>query len=387
MSAELTVLGCVLRDNRVMRSAAEHVTGDDFQDPRLGAVFDGMARAIAAGERVDAVTVEVKLPEWGVQGLTAADPWRWLDYGEYTLAVTDAAVAVRQASLRRQGARVFKEALRRIDAEDPATVIEETKRALTVEARSTMDAVSLGDILNLPDESDWVVPGLLERKDRLIITGHEGLGKTTMARQLLILPAAGLHPFTFERIDPVRALVVDAENTGKQWMRAARWLTRAAAADGVDPRGNVHLSLNGRMNILDPAQLGGIHMLIDRHKPDIVFIGPLYRLALRMNTEDEIAPVIAALDSIRDRNVALVMEAHAGHARDGDGKRDVRPRGSSALLGWPEFGFGIRADTDFPGLFEFQAWRGAREGNRSWPKRLRRGASGEFPWHPVEMED
>ena len=46
--------------------------------------------------------------------------------------------------------------------------------------------------------SDWVIPGLLERGDRLIWTGFEGLGKSVVVRQLAVCAAAGVHPFTRE---------------------------------------------------------------------------------------------------------------------------------------------------------------------------------------------
>ena len=383
MNAEHAVLGCILRDNNVFREAARIIRGEDFADARLGAFFDGLGRDIAAGGKVDALTAETRFDAWGVRGVTADEPWRWLDLVTAPSMVAAYAEVVKNGALRRTGKRVLSDALGKLGdpAVDPAAVWEEVKGGLTREAAPTFDAVSLADILTIPDDADWVIPGLMERRDRLILTGHEGLGKTTMVRQLLILPAAGIHPFTFEQVEPVSALVVDAENTGKQWMRATWWMAEQAKHRGsADPTRRIHLHLSGRMNITDPAQLGGVHRLIDQHKPEIVFIGPLYRLALRMNTDDDIAPVIAALDSIRDRGVALVVEAHAGHAVGVNGVRDVRPRGSSALLGWPEFGYGIRKDMELPDLFEFVPWRGARE-LRDWPEKLRRGGPGQFPWY------
>ncbi|MBK0297059.1 hypothetical protein IAE22_34985, partial [Bacillus sp. S34] len=80
-------------------------------------------------------------------------------------------------------------------------------------------------------------------------------------------------------------------------------------------------------------------------RPDVLFIGPLYRLIPRaINSDDDAAPLLAALDTLRDRGLAMVIEAHAGHAVGHGGERDLRPRGSAALLGWPEFGLGLRQD-------------------------------------------
>lgn len=386
MNAEQAVLGCVLRENRVFREAALIIRGDDFADSRLGILFDRLGIAITAGEKHDALTIEGRFGEWGIRGIGPDEPWRWLDMATAPSLVASYASIVKQDAMRRTGRTVLQDGLAKLGdhGTDPAQVWEDVKSGLTRQASPSFDTVTLAEVLQIPDDADWVIPGLMERKDRLILTGHEGLGKTTLVRQMLILPAAGVHPFTFDEIDPITALVVDAENTGKQWMRAARWMSEQAQRRGMtDPTQRIHMRLSGRLNLLDPAELGGIHQLIDRHDPDVVFIGPLYRLALRMNTDDDIAPVIAALDSIRDRGVALVIEAHAGHAVGVNGIRDVRPRGSSALLGWPEFGYGIRKDTEHQELYEFVAWRGARE-LREWPEKLRRGGAGQFPWHAVQ---
>ena len=384
-----TVLGCVLMKNSLWREAAEHVTADDFHDARHGAIFEGLGRAIATGQKVDATTVELHFREWGVTGITADQPWRWLDLVSYPEMVTQAAKLVRESGLRRRSKLLLSDALARLGEAgfDPAVVVEDVKRGLAETRRAKLEVKSLADILALEDEEpDWVIPGLLERQDRIIVTGHEGLGKTTLVRQMVIAPAAGVHPFTFEPMPPIRCLIIDAENTERQWKRAASWLAEKSRREGVrDPRPHVMISTSGRRDLTRPDDLGAIHQMIDEHKPDLVFLGPLYRLAVKMNGDDDVTPVIAAIDSIRDRGVALVIEAHAGHAIGANGIRDVRPRGSSALLGWPEFGFGIRKDTSdgaTPEMFEFVAWRGQRE-QRDWPQKLQRGGPGHWPWLPV----
>lgn len=384
---EHVVLAAILRDNAIYRHAVDIIDGSDFADPRLGAVFDGLCRHIAAGGKVDAMDIAFHFPDWGVSGIGPEEPWVWLDACYLPSEIIRATDVVKAQSVRRTGQQAFRQGLEDLNdySKSPSAVIEGVNRAIISKPRQALTTVSLRDILSIPDTEDWVIPGLMEKKDRLILTGHEGLGKTTLVRQMLILPAAGIHPFTNERIEPVKALVVDAENTAKQWMRAAKWFVqRAETSYRADPASKIHMALSGRVNLLDPSTLGGIHRLIDQHKPDIVFLGPLYRLAVHMNTDEQIAPVIAALDTIRDRGVALIVEAHAGHAVGVNGVRDVRPRGSSALLGWPEFGFGIRKDVGpdaGPNAFEFVAWRGARE-QRDWPERLVRGDwnLGDWPW-------
>ena len=389
VNAEYALLGSVLGDNRMFWSASKLVTGDDFSDPRLGAVWDGIGGWLAQGRMVATSTAPDYFSEWGVLGLSASDPWVWSDaaQGVYLYA-EDYARSVARAAAARFGREVFGQGLDALKdpGNDPERVLGDMVSRVQQRGATSgdLESVSLREILNAEETYDWAIPDLMERKDRLILTGHEGLGKSMMARQLLMLPAAGLHPFTFEKMEPIKALVIDAENTAKQWKRNAGWMAHQAKIQGGhDPADRVEMAISGRVDILDPRTQGQIHRLIDKAKPDIVFIGPLYRIAVKLNSDDEVAPVIAALDSIRDRGVALIMEAHAGHVSDASGTRSVRPRGSSALMGWPEFGFGIRASEE-AGLYDFVPWRGQRE-QRSWPEQMRRGdrECAEFPWVPT----
>ncbi len=246
----------------------------------------------------------------------------------------------------------------------------------------TLSPKSLGEILDEKVTYDWLVPGLLERQDRLMLTGHEGSGKSWFLRQMVVAMAAGVHPLNrHESVAPIRALVIDAENTEKQWSRTTRYMTMLAEDIGTaSPRQSVTVAAGVRLDISKPRDLNQIHRLIDKTKPDVLYIGPLYKLIERaITTDDDAAPLIMALDGLRERGLCLLMEAHAGHSKGVGGNRDLRPRGSSALLGWPEFGFGIEPTEDDDTMARFVSWRGQRE-ERDWPKMLRRGVEGEFPW-------
>jgi hypothetical protein len=230
---------------------------------------------------------------------------------------------------------------------------------------------------------DWIVPGLLERGDRLMLTGFEGLGKSVLTRQLAVTMAAGLHPFTFEDVEPARVLFVDCENTTSQSRRKFRQLAELSVqyqrrvGDGA-------LRLIHRPEGIDLTRDDDAAWLLERvtaHKPDVLFIGPFYRLhAANLNDELPARKTIAALDQARTKvGCALVMEAHAGHG-EGLRGRQIRPTGSSLLLRWPEFGYGIRpADGSDGHLVDFLAWRGARD-ERDWPTHLVRGKAGQWPW-------
>jgi len=388
--AERYVLGALMAEPGVLRDVQALVLPRDFEDLRLGAIYAGICRMAVDREPIDYIAVGDKLAGWDVRGIA------WGDLSGWVSSVPSTANAAYYATLVRE--RALKRALENIGAGlqaegDPGVVLAKALTELGElrdrDAVGAQRARMLREVLDVPeleDAYDWVIPDVLERRDRLMLTGSEGGGKSTMLRQVALLAAAGVHPFTFTRIDPVRVLVVDAENSERQWRRAVRRMTDEAAMRGVrDPRDHVALECVKSIDITRAGDLSMIHRRMDEVAPDLLLIGPLYRLVPRaIQSDDDAAPVLAALDSLRDRDVAMLIEAHAGHAGSASGERDLRPRGSSALLGWPEFGLGLRREkqVNAGGLVKFALvrWRGDRD-KRDFPAKFMRGSI--WPWEPT----
>jgi replicative DNA helicase len=241
----------------------------------------------------------------------------------------------------------------------------------------------LGELMAEPDEEyDWIIPNLLERMDRLILTGEEGLGKSVFLRQLALMGAAGIHPFTRAPMKPIKAHIIDLENTRRHVKRQLRGMWMQAKIQGQDPSDRVAIDCRPQgIDICRDADLSWVNQCLDATQPDLLIIGPLYKLAPRaLQTDDHVAPVMAAIDSIRARGIAIAMEAHAGHGAKND-ERNMRPRGSAALMGWPEFGYGLRWNEI--GNVDLVAWRGDRD-ERNWPPQIRRG--GQWPWTAVNPQ-
>lgn len=252
------------------------------------------------------------------------------------------------------------------------------------EADADVDTLTLDEFLAIEDaEYDWVIPGLLERADRLILTGSEGLGKSTLFRQLAVMTAAGLHPFTGRTIPQQRVLYVDCENGPTHMRRKLRPLAIQAKRQG--PGAGQTLFIEGRpegLNLLDPAGQQWLVARVAALQPAVLFTGSLYKLFEGDPNKEEPARAVAAvLDRCRAvSNCAIVIEAHSGHGTTAAGERHVRPVGASLWLRWPEFGYGLRATKDFDPatrVVEFTAWRGDRD-ERAWPKRLKAGST--WPW-------
>ncbi|WP_233152672.1 AAA family ATPase, partial [Mycobacterium sp. NS-7484] len=90
-----------------------------------------------------------------------------------------------------------------VDRADIAAAVAETRRACDEAERIATDLAQdpptpMGEFLAVADEHHWLIPGLLERMERIVLTGAEGGGKTVLCTQLATCMAAGMHPFTGE---------------------------------------------------------------------------------------------------------------------------------------------------------------------------------------------
>lgn len=293
------------------------------------------------------------------------------------------------ASVRIVEARAGKDAADHLGAGHRVDEFEVTH---TSQAETKTDlAPDLWEFLAVAEEArDWVIPGLLERGDRLVWTGFEGLGKSMFIRQLAVTVAAGMHPFTFENIPPRRVLLIDCENSERQSRRKFRPLAEASVNVGRRvPDGA--LRLIHRPAGMDLTRGDDQAWLLERvtaHQPDLLMVGPFYRLhAANINEEQAARTTVAALDAARTAvDCALVVEAHAGHGGHGESgaNRSVRPLGSSLLLRWPEFGYGLAPDGEpVEGKsirVKVKPWRGDRD-ERAWPRELEWG--NPWPWVPA----
>lgn len=385
-AVESAVLACCLQSDLARKRARSVISGPDFWLPKNEAIWDAMERLDRQGKTVDPVSVgsvlRAQAPDdktSGLYGLVRASlemlP-HLLTYPVVADSVEQHAEQVRAFAVRR---RLLDE-VRRAEQSilNPAADVLGMSASIATRFAGVRDAGVTGDIeamtveelmLEVDDEPDWLIPDFLERSDRFILTGEEGLGKSHLLRQVAILGSAGLDPFRpWKQIPPVKGMVIDFENSRRQ-VRRRLWRTyEYAVAKGQGQPGLATVLCMPRSDITTDRVLARIHRELDACQPEILVIGPLYRMSPKaLQTDDEAGPVLAALDTIRDRGIALLIEAHAGHVKSHGNTRDLRPRGSSALLGWPEFGYGMkRIGEKSAGLVP---WRGDRD-LRDFPTRL-----------------
>jgi hypothetical protein len=239
------------------------------------------------------------------------------------------------------------------------------------------------------DGYDWLIPGMLERQERVMIVAAEGVGKTMLARQVAILSGAGVHPFTLGRMRPVKTLFVDLENPERIIRRTSRKILGAlhrAYESTADPEAHLWVKPDG-INLLKPTDRLLLEEQIEKIQPELLVLGPLYKAFIdpgNRTAEATAIEVALILDEIRTTyGCALWLEHHAplGNSLSA---RDLRPMGSAVWMRWPEFGYALAPDPTAVGdpVYEVKQWRGPRD-LRQWPVRMKRSTL--FPFEVIEF--
>lgn len=384
--AERAILTTALQNPTLIPELAAILRDDDMAHPAHRTIWQAITDRHAQGQPVDPLLIAHDIGQdrtlAGVQGplylaALANDPTVITASGtHYARLVAEHGAARRTLHL---ATRLTQNALNGHDTALETKWIEahltEDNPALRTTAIPTVDQLLAHDP---DDEPAWIVPDLLERGDRLILTGPEGGGKSTFLRQFAVMAAAGIHPLRDTPMGPLSVLVIDLENSTRQTRRKIRPL-RVQAGHQLDPeRLHIEVRIQG-LDLTGTADITWLTEAVARYKPDLLITGPVYKMATGDPNEEKSAkPVAMAIDRIRaDHDVAVLIEAHSAKAPAGQKRRPKEPYGWSGWMRWPEFG--VHLDDDGT----ITHWRGQRE-ERDWPETLRRG--GTWPWTTTEPE-
>lgn len=411
--AEHAVLGSVLLSPDIAGPALLSLSADEFSPGKEQALAGLLIDMLRKGEKIDPLIVHTEAISRGVRSSELTNSYLY-DVTRNCWDVHSAQAyagqvrEVHRQNVAKAAATALSEALNRVDESGELSYLDELIQRGTdalcrvpepLDRANTEPPRTLSDLLAVEPSFDWLVPHLLERGERLMITGQEGLGKSMLLRQLACCLAAGVHPFTGERFGPgLRVLHVDAENGVGQTRRAYAGIAATMAHYDPEPNWRNNLMIENRPEGLD--LIGADRAWWDRTcaaaAPDVIVTGPVYRLFLgNPNAEEDVRKLIQAVDAPRVRHhAALILEAHAGHGNGTPGqKRAMRPSGASMWMRWPENGFGLRRSDNDPGskravVVDVEQWRMARE-ERAWPDELEHGsrARRQLPWIPVGAYD
>jgi hypothetical protein len=375
--AERAALGIAMVTQPAAALIVETLTSADFYTPAHAALFDVLAELHAEGMWLEPGFVAIRATANNVLDRIGGREHLFQIYVDAPPSSTAQQYVdwLRQLARRRMQVALAGEiATAARDGNDPATTIAALRDTISTLDEHDNHARNVTQFLAVDDEPyDWLVPLLFERGDRTIVTGPEGAGKSTLCRQIAVQAAAGIDPFTLVHLErPLRVLIADFENSASQLRRWLRPLVNAAG-DHLDPDRLHIVSRPEGLDLLRRTDRSWLEQQLRDTDPDLMVIGPLYKMAADDIAEEKHArPVALTLDELRtEHGCALLMEAHTGHAQDGGKRRPERPIGSSLWMRWPEFGLHLNEQG------QLRHWRGARD-ERAWPSALKRG--GEWPW-------
>lgn len=382
---ERDLIAAALFDPRITDTVT--LTEREFYRPEIGAAWEAIRAIHVRGQTPDPSLIVEEAGRKGVR-IDHADLIALVGRGIAANAETYAA-KILDGYRRRELRKHCERAMRGIDGElETDQVMTELAKAVDITSEAEADCEDMQTLDEFVDQElppeEWIIPNLIAKGDRLIVTGEEGFGKSVLIRQIAVCAAAGLDPFTFQRFPPKRVLVVDAENPRRIMQKRLMELR-----DGMKLR---NLSTDTRLwikrypqgfDLTATANRLTLRNLCATVNPDLLVIGPVYKLYEDDGSRDEALArrVTTALDGLREEfDMALVCEHHSPHATGGQ-RRDMRPIGSSLWRRWPEFGIGLApADgtTREVRLADVAHWRGGRD-DRPWPSQLKSGTNG-IPW-------
>lgn len=256
--------------------------------------------------------------------------------------------------------------------------LEEVKRILDPYIAALRTVSTADQFLDRSSvDYSWVIPDMFELGDRLVITGVEGNGKSTLIMQWLVQVACGIHPLTGKSLEwAPRTLLLDLEYGDDELRRRINAL-KVTAGRAWNPENIIIKSRPDGINLLAKEDQDWLYEVVTRGGIEVLGITPLYKTFVGDETDDVVAnKVTSFLNTLRD-NCVLITEAHVPHAGP-SGRRPERPIGSSVWMRWPEFGIFLASNG------ELRHFRGPRDASREWPAALKRG--GKWPWTAVSSE-
>ena len=385
---EASLVGLLMIHPKHVTECRDVVAVTDFYRPTLAATLDAIYTLHRQGQTVDFDTLTEQLAGVvqpaeliSIQGAAA---FNWRPVANQIRGLADRRRAITAANQLAEHANNVA-----IDIYQAVTDCQQHLGDVSTPTGAIPEGVAgVGEFLKSPEESSgrWVIPGVLRTGWRVLVVAQEGAGKSYLLRQIAICAAQGINPFTLEQVAaPRNTLIVDLENPDDAIREALGPLDRTASksVDGyVADRCTIWRQPAG-INLLNRRDVASLTAILERDRPEVVCLGPLYK-AYRSdgrNHEEAANDVQHVLDDLRSRfEFALVMEHHARKADD-MGRRDLSPYGSSYWLRWPELGVKMVGDKNSgnpPTTFELGRFKMNDRVRNTWPRYIRRGES--WPW-------
>ena len=377
LAAESSLLGAMLLTPSAALVGVESCNVEDFYSPPHAVIFGAIQRLVGRGASVDAITVSAEMgsPD-SVNKLIKLS----MDVPHQDYASDYAKIVITHSASRRL-MRHFGEGIQLAqDGADPYILAEGTEKFVTTIGtikNTEPESLTIQELsLRAEELAPVVIPGMMHQDFRTIVVAEEGAGKSLMLRTIAMSAAQGFHPFSHQEIPPIRALVIDLENPAQAILQTAEPFDRHLQMrnpSGYDSERFRVWRQPGGIEIRKLSDRAELQREIAFHRPDLVCIGPIYKMYRRNaneSYEDSADEAMGVLDDLRTKyGFALIMEHHAAKGKQGE-KRDLSPMGSQRWMAWPEIGISLYKDVSDPTVLNVKRYRGDRLAGVSWPDKI-----------------
>lgn len=402
VEAQDALIGACLLSTEALDESRLIVRAEDFVGQQYQQCWETMLLLRDAGEAVNVITV--------APGIQIAKSLEWLHELQNRVPaishVASYANRVLQVAKSRSliyfGAELADAGYAGLDASAVAARLgaqliddERLRRNERGDLRGYYDDIATIDTGEERDDAQpWIAHGWLRRGQRFMCVARAGLGKSTLLRQLAFCAEAGVHPLTGQKQNrKARALVVEAEAGAwditasmRDILLPLRRILAAESAFSLPRPALLHRA--GGLNLREPSGLAALEAAIQRHRPELVVLGPVKYLHVMQPGENYETATLALhgiLNTLIERyGVALALEAHFSRGDHG------APGGSERWVDWPDVGITMHPPEDditrhmlVGGAGEevtVKQFRIPRDPGIWVPHSLIRGAARHLPW-------
>jgi len=375
--AEESLIGSMILSTEAVVVGIDGCRVEDFYSPFNARVYGAICRLFSKGSKIDIVTISAEMND--NEAITKLSSMV-IDTPSASNAQEYASIIYKHSTARSLLHKFSESNELILGGADPYMVAQGLEKSLSGIGQFDVKEPEAMTMYELEENADAiapvVIPGMMNRDYRTIVVAEEGAGKSLLLRTIAMSASQGFHPFSHQRIDPVRCLIVDLENptqaitqTGVPYMN----MLKSKDPDNFDSERLKFWRRPGGIEIRRLSDKAELQREIASHRPELVCIGPIYKMYRRganESYEDSADEAMAVLDDLRTKyDFALVMEHHAAKGKAGE-KRDLSPMGSQRWMAWPESGISLYKDSMDPTMLHVKRYRGDRLQGIDWPSRL-----------------
>jgi hypothetical protein len=186
------------------------------------------------------------------------------------------------------------------------------------EAAMTIEELN---ILQIP-KIDWLVEPIIERFGFCLIGAQKGVGKSLLVSQLALYAASGASPFLIDDLkiaNPLKVLLIQQE-VSLPGMKDRLFKMQREKVFDLGGRFFQKTTTGAWWNLTDEADYKKLIQLIEKYKPDILILDPLYTFYPKeLNTSGDISPMMKILSDLKSNfGLGLVVVHHFSNKTDSD---------------------------------------------------------------------